>query len=246
MRPRVLVVRSGSRSVLEDGVPAGIDLVERVSHRVEPVTAADAAPPEPPDLVVFTSRIAVAHALGERAPGSLRERLAGARLAAVGPATAEALRAEGRDPGIVAAGSSAALLEALPSAMAGVRVLWPCGEDADAALERELVRRGARVERRVVYRKVPAPADAALGREILDRPFAAFAATSPAAVRWLWDVLGDAERARLRDTPVVALGPSTRAALAERGMSHIETTAEASFAEALRMLAALAAGAAAQ
>jgi uroporphyrinogen-III synthase len=243
MRPRVLVVRSGTRSVLEEAVPAGIDVVERVSHRIEPVRVADAMPGEPPDLAVFTSRIAVARGMGE---GAIRQRIATARLAAVGRATAEALREAGREPEFVAAGSAAALLEILPPAMTGMRVLWPCGEDADAAPGRELERRGARVERCVVYRKVPAPADPQLAAEVLARPFVAFAATSPAAVRWLWEGLGDAGRARLRDTPAVALGPSTRAALVERGISRIETTAEASFVEALRMLAALAAGAAAQ
>src|SRR5205823_3037703 len=145
----------------------------------------------------------------------------------VGRATAEALRAAGREPAIVAGGSAAALLKALPAAMAGTRVLWPCGEDADPALAAELARRGAHVERRFVYRKIPAPPDPALAREILARPFAAFAATSPSAVRWLWDAIGDAERARLRDTPAVALGAATRAALAERGISRIEIAAEA-------------------
>jgi uroporphyrinogen-III synthase len=72
------------------------------------------------------------------------------------------------------------------------------------------------------------------------------AATSPAAARWLWDGLGESERARLRGTPAVALGASTRAALAERGISRIEITPGAGFREALRMLAALAAGVAAQ
>lgn len=244
MPPRVLVVRSGIRSVLDDGVPDGIDVVERVSHAIESVKAGP-MPLEPADLAVFTSRIAVAQALGENAPEALRARLARARLAAVGRATAEALRAAGREPEIVGGGSAAALLDALPAAMAGTCVLWPCGEDSDASLEGELARRGARVERRVVYRKVPAPSDAALAREVLERPFVAFAATSPAAARWLWDGLGEAGRARLRGTPAVALGPSTRAALAERGISRIAIAADAGFREALRMLAALAAGAAA-
>lgn len=246
MTPRVLVVRSGTRSVLEDGVPEGIEVVERVSHSVEAVPDAASWPAEPPDLVVFTSRIAVAHAFGEAAPAELRRRLGRARAAAVGRVTADALRAAGREPEIVADGSAAALLDALPAAMAGTRVLWPCGEDADAALAEELARRGARVERRVVYRKVAAPPDPALARDILARPFAAFAATSPAAVRWLWDGIGDGERARLRGTPAVALGSATRAALAERGISRIEIAATASFGEALRTLAALAAGAGAQ
>lgn len=240
MPPRVLVVRSGTRSVLEGGAPSGIEVVERVSHRVEPVAATEAGEGPPADLAIFTSRVAVAHALGEPAATGLRGRLSGARIAAVGASTAAALRDLSIEAHTVARGSSAALLAALPARLDGIRVLWPCGEDAGEGLERELAGRGASVERRVVYRKVPVPADAALGREILERPFAAFAATSPAAVRWLWRGLDDQGRGRLRATPAVALGPSTRAALAERGISRIETTAEVSFAEALRMLAALA------
>ncbi len=246
MPPRVLVVRSGTRSVLEGGAPPGIDVVERVSHSVEPAASAGADEGGPVDLAVFTSRVAVAHGLGASAAASLRGRLAGARIAAVGASTAAALREAGIEPDTVGQGSAEALLRALPERLDGRRVLWPCGADADDRLERELARRGARVERRVVYRKVPLPPDPALGREIVERPFAAFGATSPSAVRWLWDGLADAARERLRATPAVALGPSTRVALSERGISRIETAPEATFPEALRMLAALAAGVAAK
>lgn len=242
MPPRILVVRSGTRSVLEEGAPAGVEIVERVSHAVEPVSTPGETPEEPVDLALFTSRVAVARALGRTAPGDLRRRLSSARIAAVGPSTAAALREAGLEPSIVAAGSSQALLDALPARLDGLRALWLCGEDADDRLERGLADRGARVERRVVYRKIPAPADPSLEREVLDRPFSAFAATSPAAARWLWESLGPEARARLRATPAVALGPSTRAALAERGISRIETTAAASLSEALRVLTALAGG----
>jgi uroporphyrinogen-III synthase len=243
MAPRVLVVRSGTRSVLEGRVPAGIEVVERVSHSIEPVRAEDPSPEAKPDLAVFTSRIAVEESLGAGAPALLRRRLAGARVAAVGPETAAALRRAGLPPTLVAAGSAAALLDALPLEMPGAFVLWPCGEDASDALSRGLEGRGARVERRIVYRKVPAPVDPSLAREVAERPFAAFAATSPSALTWLWESLGEAERARLRGTPAVALGPATREALRERGISRVETTAAARFSELLQMLAALAGGA---
>lgn len=244
MPSRVLVVRSGTRSVLEGGAPPGVEVVERVTHSIEPVASRE--PPGPADLAIFTSRVAVSHALGAAAVAPLREALRGARIAAVGPSTAAALREAGIEADLVAGGSADALLAILPSRLDGRRVLWPCGEDAGDRLAHELARRGARVERRVVYRKVPARADAALSREIVERRFAAFAATSPAAFAWLWEGLGEEGRSRLRATPAVALGPSTRAALSERGISRIETAAEATFPQALKMLAALAAGVGAQ
>jgi uroporphyrinogen III methyltransferase/synthase len=216
--------------------------VERVSHTIEPV-----ASPEPvgeADLAIFTSRVAVAHALGATAAVSLPGAIRGVRVAAVGVSTAEALRELGIETDLVAGGSADALLALLPARLDGRRVLWPCGEDAGDRLATELARRGAKVERRVVYRKIPAPRDAALSREVVERPFTAFAATSPAAFAWLWEGLGEEGRARLRETAAVALGPSTRAALSDRGISRIETTAEASLPELLKMLAALAAGAA--
>ena len=240
MFPRVLVVRSGTRSVLEDGPPPDVEVIERVSHTIE-----SAGSPEPvgeADLAIFTSRVAVAHALGAGAAAPVRRALGRARFAAVGVSTAAALRDLGIEADTVAGGSAEALLAILPGRLDGLRVLWPCGEDAGGRLADELARRGAKVERRVVYRKIPAPRDAALSREVAERRFAAFAATSPAAFIWLWEGLGEEGRVRLRETPAVALGPSTRAALSERGISRIETAAEASFPEALKMLAALAAG----
>ncbi|HTR01813.1 MAG TPA: uroporphyrinogen-III synthase [Thermoanaerobaculia bacterium] len=242
MRPRVLVVRSGARPFAEDAAGA-IELVERVSHTVQRV----APPPEaflgPFDLAIVTSRSALAEGLAGEAGGALREALAASRVLAVGPATAEALRAAGFDPDAVAGGSAEALLEDLPPRLDGRRILLPCGEDADARLPEALAARGAAVSRCVVYRKVAAAEDTGLAREILTRPFAAFAATSPAAARWLWAGLAESARDRLRTTPAVALGPTTRRTLEGFGVARIAVAAEASFAEARRLLETLAAGA---
>lgn len=107
------------------------------------------------DLWIFTSVNAVRHAQpligGRFAP----------RLAAVGPATANALAvAGGADATKPLAGASSEALLALPELAgipAGVRVLVVTGEEGLRALEEGLVARGARVDRAEVYRRVPLP-----------------------------------------------------------------------------------------
>ncbi|HTY41263.1 MAG TPA: uroporphyrinogen-III synthase [Thermoanaerobaculia bacterium] len=243
MRPRALVVRSGAKAFSASGAAGPVEVVERVSHRIERVEPPEQALRGPFDVAIVTSRSAVAEGLAGDKGRPLRQALASARVVAVGPATAEALREAGIEPADVAAGSGAAVLERLAARLDGRRILLPCGEDADGRLPAALEARGASVSRCVLYRKIAAPPDPGLAAEVVARPFAAFAATSPAAVRWLWDGLGEAARARLRETPAVALGPSTRAALESRGVARVEVAGEPSFAEARRLLAALAAGA---
>lgn len=242
MPPRALVVRSGERSVLEAGAPAGIEVVERVSHTIEAVEPPTGALAAPAALAVFTSRSGVTHGLSGPSGAALRRCLAGARVVAVGRATAGALEAAGLPPSVVAGGSAEAVLTAIPSALRGVRVLLPCGDDASPELAEALRRRGAEVVRCVVYRKRPHPPDAALGAEIVDRPFAAYCATSPAAARWLFGSAGPRGVERLKATPAVALGPSTRAWLAEHGVEQIAVTEEAGFGPALDLLETLATG----
>lgn len=237
MPPRALVVRSGSRSVLEASPDLAIEVVERVSHRLEPV---EAPAPAPADLVIFTSQVAVAESLAGPSGAALRPLLAAARRVAVGPGTAAALRKTGLAPEIVAGGSAEAVLAALPERLDGVRVLLPCGEDASLALPEGLRGRGAEVTRRVVYRKVARPPDAALAREIAARGFEAFSATSPAAARWLFEGLEAPALERLRATPAAALGPSTRAFLAGQGVARVAVPPDARFVSLLRLLEALA------
>ena len=242
MALRALVVRSGARSVLENAPAPRIEILERVSHRIEPVEVAASDFGAAADLAVFTSQVAVGHGLAGRTGEALRRCLAAARIVAVGPATAAALRSAGLAPEVVAGGSAQAVLAALPERLDGLRVLLPCGEDATAALPQALRERGAAVTRCVVYRKVANPRDAALAAEILERPFAAFCATSPAAARWLFEGAGARGVERLRETPAVALGPSTRAFLADRGVARIAVAEEAGFSSALRLLETLATG----
>ncbi len=244
MLPRVLVVRSGERSILSSDAPPGIELVERVSHRIESVAPAEDPEALEADLVLFTSQIAVERGLSGPGGAALRRLLASARVAAVGPATAAALKAAGFPPQVVGGGSAEALLRELPAPLHGMRVLFPCGADASEVLPGGLRARGASVLRRVVYVKRANPPDPALAAEIEERPFAAFCATSPAAGRWLLETAGETGAARLRSIPAVALGPSTRQFLEAAGVARVEVPGEAGFGPALRLLEALATGAA--
>jgi len=108
----------------------------------------------PRDLWIFTSANAVRHA---------QPLIAGpwpARVAAIGPATADALALAGQADAVtpLSGSSSEALLE-LPElqSLAGARVLIVTGEGGRDLLERGLAARGAAVERAEVYRRVPLP-----------------------------------------------------------------------------------------
>ncbi len=235
------MVRSGPQPF-----PAGssVEVVERVSHRIEPVAPLLAEIPEEPDMAVFTSRVAVEQALEGALAARIRRCVGRKGVVAVGPATDAALRAAGIVPSLAAAGSAASVLEGLPGRLDGIVVLLPRGEDAAPELPDGLRERGARVHRVVVYRKVPNAPDAGLGEEIQARPFSAFCATSPAAARWLFAPLESGSVARLRATPAVALGPATRRCLESLGVKRVTVAPTARFAAALRLLETLASAAA--
>ena len=130
----------------------------------------------------------------------------------------------------------------LPSDLSGKRILLPRGEDASTALEEELRRRGASVEPLVLYRKGPRPRDADLAVEIVREPFAAFCVTATSAARWLFEDVGRSARERLRATPAVALGPTTRRFLLGQSVSRVEVPHPVDFTEAARLLESLAVG----
>jgi uroporphyrinogen-III synthase len=231
-------VRSGARPF---GGVAGVDVVEYVSHTVEPVAPAASELTEGWDTVIVTSQTAVEQiARDARNADVLRRGLESGTLMAVGEATAEALRQHGLRPDHVAGGSARSMLEGLNETLSGRRVLWPCGEDASLDLSELLKERGAQVRRLVLYRKRPVPANPALSAEILERPPAAFCPTSPAAAEWLFGVLPDAAADRLRKTPAVALGPSTLEKLAALGVERVEVSRDARFGSAADLLARLA------
>jgi uroporphyrinogen-III synthase len=234
-------VRSGTRPFGDPDAEQDLEIVEKVSHAIVSVALPADAFAEPADYVVFTSVTTVQRLFAEEGvKASLARALGEGQVVAVGNATAANLRERGVTPAIVAAGSGEAILSRLPSDLDGRRILLPCGEDAATRLPDALVARGARVTRLDVYRKIPTPAEPDLDREILKRPFAAFCATSPAAASWLF--LGRTEPAaqRLRETPGVVLGPSTRRFLEAQQVARICTTHEPRFPAAAALLGLLA------
>ena len=160
-------------------------------------------------LVVFTSRFAVA-ALLERllAGGGDARRLAHARLAAIGRATAAALRGRGLAADVTAAREHTdGLLDALARAgpLGSERVLLPSSALADDRLPDALRAAGAEVTAVTAYRNFPVPDPVRVDLAALD----AVLFTSPSTVAAFRGLYGG------QVPPALALwcrGPRTRAA----------------------------------
>ncbi|MBC8646855.1 MAG: uroporphyrinogen-III synthase [Thermoanaerobaculia bacterium] len=241
MRPKVLVVRSGGRPFFSGEGPRTLEVRERVSHAIVPCLKGESALDGRADLAIFTSQVAAERLLGDPELASrLKNAIASGQIAAVGTATGDTLARYGMPAREIGGGSARSLLERLPLDLSGKRILLPRGEDASTALEEELRRRGASVEPLVLYRKVPRPRDADLAVEIVREPFAAFCVTATSAARWLFEDVGQNARERLRATPAVALGPSTRRFLLGQSVSKVEVPDTVNFTEAARLLESLA------
>jgi uroporphyrinogen-III synthase len=176
---------------------------EAIAEAAERVAAA----PEP-RWTAFTSATAVRLAVGALGVDPLRR----ARLAAVGPETAAALRAHGLDVDLVASGdhSAGGLAEQLVAlGVQGATVWLPCAEGAGTALAERLQDAGARVHVVHIYRsEMPAGAPLRL-HAALDEGADAIALTSASTARHLARALAGR---RLPDTTVVAcIGPQTAA-----------------------------------
>jgi uroporphyrinogen III methyltransferase/synthase len=220
-----------------------VEIVEKVSHSIEPLREGFEQLDSAADLAIFTSQVAVRRLSEE--PGLLdrfRKAISRGRIAAVGAATAAALGKEGLAVAIVAAGSSESVLADLPHDLEGQRVLLPRGHDASEELPAGLAQRGAHVLPIVLYRKVLRPRDDNLDSEIVESPFAAFCATSPAAAGWLFEGIGAAPLERLRAVPAVTLGRFTARFLASHGIIRVEIAPEANFESAAQLLVAVATG----
>jgi uroporphyrinogen-III synthase len=236
--PSVLVVRSGARPF---GSVDGVEVLEYVSHTVEPVASNRGDWSGGFDTVIVTSQTAVEQiARNAGLAEALASILEGASLVAVGEATAELLRLQGFMPDRVAAGSARSILEGISSSAGGRRVLWPSGEAASLDLVSLLRERGAEVRRVVLYRKRPTAQGPGLSAEVLARRPTAFCTTSPAAAEWLFEGLVPEAAEQLRGTPAVALGTATLERLASLGVETVRVAPEARFRSAGSLLARLA------
>lgn len=172
------------------------------------------------DWIVFASRHAV-DAVASRCETPPR-----ARIAAVGSATAAALREHGWNPEVVPADAHAdALVAALASHITrGARVLFPASSRALPTLSDELRRLGAEVLQVEAYRNEAAPLDLAACRAAIEAgAVGAVTFTSPSCVEELEHALGpDAfERLLAKRAFAVALGPTTAGALSARGIEPV-------------------------
>jgi len=203
---RVLVTRARAQA---SGLAArlealGAEVVQAPAIRIEPL--AFAAPAfDRYDTVVVTSANGVELLL----PGDVRS-LHGVTVAAIGPATARALRDRGVVPDVVPAEAVSESLLAALGDVAGRRVLVATAQGARDVLPDGLREGGAEVDVVHLYRTVPEPVDAEAVRSADLITF-----TSSSTVASLAAVLGDGALNGLR---AASIGPVTSAALREHGI----------------------------
>ncbi|MBN2848686.1 MAG: uroporphyrinogen-III synthase [Coriobacteriia bacterium] len=169
--------------------------------------------------VIFTSVNTVARFFARMALDDLDARhLHGLRVAAVGPATATALRSHGIEPDFVPdeyVGEG--VLEGLcvRGVGAGTRVLLPRALEAREVLPDGLRERGVRVDVVPVYQTVTGPGDAAVLERLRAREADAVTFTSPSTVRGF---LRLAEGVDVGAMVVATIGPVAARAAREAGL----------------------------
>jgi uroporphyrinogen III methyltransferase/synthase len=152
--------------------------------------------------------------------------LAGIKVAAIGPATAQGLAARGVRAEVVARRFVAeGLLEALGGhELRGRRVLIPRAEKAREILPETLARRGAVVEVVPAYRTVVPEDSRRRLQEALEAGVDAITLTSSSTVRHLVELLGPeqsrelARRCQAGEITLASIGPVTTAAARELGL----------------------------
>ena len=173
------------------------------------------------DWVVFTSSNAVEAFLPLAGP--LPTAL---KTAAVGPATAEALRARGVEPDLTASRADAEGLAAeLAPQVTGKRVLLPQAADARPALLAGLTAAGAEAVAVVAYDKRLPPDSLRRAAELFATPPIGWVTfTSPRIVRHFAELFGVDWKRRRGELRAASIGPVTSAELRRRG---VEPAAEA-------------------
>lgn len=165
----------------------------------------------------------------------------GLRTAAIGPATADALRRRGIEPALVAGDSRAEGLaaELAPHLAPGARLLLPQPADARPVLAAELTRAGAEVTSVIAYAKrLPAIAPARARELFGDRdPLGWVTFTSPSIARAFAGLFGDSWSQRRPTLQAASIGPVTSEALRELG---VEPAAESKAASDSELVAAVA------
>ncbi len=231
---------AGKRIVVTRAPEQAVELIRTLAHMGAEIIALPSVAFEPPedsraldralgelrtfDWVLFTSQNAVRFV-------SLRLKQIGLppaiqRIAAVGPATAEAARQQGFHVDYVATHHTAhSLARELRDSVAGGTVLLPRSDRADDHIAEALREGGAQVTDVIAYRTVApeAPDQAVLGR-IRSGEFDVAIFSSPSAFHNLNGFLGAGLLAKLAESvQFAAIGPTSARAMREAGVRvHIE------------------------
>ena len=228
---RVVVTRPRHQSAefarLLEG--AGAEVLEIPTIRIEPPDSWEPLDRAISELdqfhwLVFTSANGVAMFMRRlEAGGKGVEALSAMRIAAIGPATAEALRRRGLGPHVIPEEYRAeGLVERLRAEIrSGDRILVPRASEARELLVRGLAELGARVTEVPAYRTRSEPDGARRLTEALERrEIDAITFTSSSTVRNFAALLPPGERERLLSGVVIAsIGPITAETAAEYGLA---------------------------
>ena len=231
---RIVVTRARSQaaSLSEQLSAAGAEVIEMPATQIQP------ADPGPLRLallrvhefgwIIFTSQNAVRLFWDALRAASLDARaLAGVQIAAIGPATSDALLEHGLAVDISPDRFVAeALLDALRERrdVRGVRVLYVAAEGARETLQDGLEELGAVVDRVVLYRSVADGMGAgALRERLLNGTVDLVTFTSASSVIAFIAAVGDDAARRC---PAATIGPITSAAAREHGLDVVIEAAE--------------------
>ncbi len=201
----------------------GAEVVQAPTIHTQPVSGPTHPPldPSPYDLVCLTSPNGVEYLFkrldgGTHPPGDARA-LAGARVAAIGPGTARALRERGIVADIV---PERFVAESLVEALAGVdarRALVARASEARDVLPDALRARGIEVDVVALYETVAEPLSPRALEQARSADYITF--TSSSTVRFFLEVAGPPSP----KTKIVSIGPVTSATLREHNLEpHIE------------------------
>jgi uroporphyrinogen-III synthase len=187
--------------------------------------------------VGFTSVNAVVAVLDRAAHLALTPAIpADTRVAAVGPATAAALRSAGFPVDLMPehGGSAAALTVIWPTAHSGESVLLPQSGIAGVALAEGLRSKGYRVDPVAAYRTLPERLPPTVTADLATGAYDAVLLTSPSTVRSV------ACAAVHQDTVLGAIGRSTATAITAAGLTLAYTAADPTDSALIAGLAAFA------
>ncbi|MGB9661042.1 MAG: uroporphyrinogen-III C-methyltransferase [Moorellaceae bacterium] len=171
--------------------------------------------------IIFTSANGVRH-FWERMSARAVDvrRLAGVRLAAIGPATARALAERGLLADYVPQEYVAeAIVKELETEVRDQKILLPRADMARPLLAEELRKRGAEVVEVTAYRTLKGQADGEEVRRLLAaKRISAVTFTSSSTVRHFLEIIGPEAVPLLHYTEIACIGPITAAAARQAGL----------------------------